>query len=393
MQIRLAVIPATRKTVPVSASFQTGLTRLLTHYRDVLRGRVGLLAHPASVDISGAHASVLLRGKLGRRLAALYGPEHGFYGRGGAGEALADERHPAWDIPIHSLYGEHRKPTPAMLSGIDTLVFDLQDIAVRCYTFVTTLRYAMEACSENRKRLVVCDRPVPLPNVVDGPLPESGCESFVAGVPMPLVYGMTPGEAARFLHRALKLDLDLRVVPMRGYSRGATRGNWGPWISPSPGIRYWKTAWTYPISVFTEALPALGCGRGSTEPFQVVTAAWLDAEKTARAFNRLRLPGLRATPCWNPQPGLRFVVAHPDRIRPFAATVELLSLLQRMYGVERLWSESGTRPEWFDKLMGGAAAREAVLKNEAPAKIIARANAGLPRFRRARAAALLYGLK
>ena len=173
------------------------------HLRSVLsEGRIGLLAHPASVDPAGIHTAVRLREAVGRRLTALVGPEHGFYGRGGAGEEIADARHPAWDIPIHSLYGDCRKPKPELLANLDTLVVDLQDIAVRCYTFVTTLRYAMEACAENHKRLVVLDRPVPLPNCVDGPMPEPEFASFVAGVPMPFIYGMTPGEAARFLRRA-----------------------------------------------------------------------------------------------------------------------------------------------------------------------------------------------
>lgn len=370
-------------------SFRPGVDRLVADRAVLLRGRVGLLAHPASVDARGCHASVRLRDTLGRRLVALFGPEHGFYGRGGAGEEIADTRHPAWDIPIHSLYGAFRKPTPEMLAGLDTLVFDLQDIAVRCYTFVTTLRYVMEACAEQGKRLVVCDRPVPLPNVVDGPLPEPGLESFVAGVPMPLVYGMTPGEAARFLQRALKLELDLHVVPMRGYARRAVVSP-PVWISPSPGIRYWETAWTYPITVFTEALASLDCGRGGTEPFHVLTAPWIDAEKSARAFDRLALPGLRAAPYWNRQPGLRFIVTAPDRLRPFAAVVHVLALLQKQYGPEVLWTAPGTRPEWFDKLMGTATVREALQRGASPARLITRANAALPAFRRARAAALLY---
>jgi uncharacterized protein YbbC (DUF1343 family) len=341
------------------------------------------------VDRTGRHASILIREKVGRRLVALFGPEHGFFGRSGAGEEIPDARHPAWDIPIHSLYGAHRKPTPEMLADIDTLVVDLQDIAVRCYTFVSTLRYVMEACAELRKRLVVCDRPVPLPNCVDGLMPEPRFESFVAAVPMPLAYGMTPGEAARYLQRALNLDLELHVVPMRGYARRAAQQA-PPWVSPSPGIRYWETAWTYPITVFTEALPALECGRGSTLPFQVLCADWMDAEKTARAFNRLALPGLRAAPIWIPKPGLRLVVTKPDRLKPFAAAVHLIALLQRQYGADRLWSPPGTRPEWFDKLMGTDAVRIALQRGEPPARIVARADAGIVGFGRARAQALLY---
>lgn len=374
----------------MATRFQYGITKLLATQSELLRGRVGLLAHPASIDRTGTHSSELLHQKLKRRLVALFGPEHGFYGRGGAGEELSDEKHPAWGIPIFSLYNEHRRPTAEMLDHIDTLVFDLQDIGVRCYTFVTTLRYVMEACAEHGKRLIVCDRPIPLPNAVDGPLPEPGRENFVAGVPMPLVYGMTPGEAARFLKKELALDLDLHIARMSGYTRSPRRGDWGPWISPSPGIRYWETAWTYPITVFTEALPALGCGRGQSQPFQILTAPWLNAEDTARAFNRLRLWGLRAAPIWEPQPGIRFEVSHPSRIQPFSAAIHLLSLLQRTGGHNQLWGAPGTRRGWFDQLIGGPTVRESLEKQRPPARIIADAHAGLAGFRRARLDALLY---
>jgi uncharacterized protein YbbC (DUF1343 family) len=379
------------KLPPVGTRFQLGLEVLLGARRALLRGRrVGLLAHPASLDTRGVHAAVRLREVLGRGLVALYGPEHGFHGRGGAGEELGHDRHPAWGIPIFSLYGEHRKPTPAMLDGVDALVCDLQDIAVRCYTFVTSLRYVMEACAEQGRTLIVCDRPVPLPNVVDGPLPTPAFSSFVAGVPVPLVYGMTPGETALFLQRRLNLKLDLHVCAVKGYRREAVRGNWGPWVSPSPGIRYWETAWTYPITVITEALTALDCGRGGTEPFQLVAAPWIAPERLARELNRRRLPGLRAVPLWGRQPGVRLQVDRPDALRPFAAAVHLVHALHRLYGAERVWSGPGTRPEWFDRLMGTDAVRDALLGGATPRRILEDQAAERQAFSRQRSAVLLY---
>ena len=372
------------------ARFQLGLETLCQKPGALRRARVGLVAHPASVDGAGVHAALRLREVFGKKLVALFGPEHGFHGRGGAGEEIGEARHAAWGIPIHSLYGDHRKPTAAMLEGVDAVVLDLQDLAVRCYTFVTTLRYVMEACAERGKMLVVCDRPVPLPNALDGPLPEPGCESFVAGVPVPLVYGMTPGESARFLKAQLKLDLELRVEPMRGYRRQARRGAWGPWISPSPGIRYWETAWTYPITVFTEALPALDCGRGGTEPFQVLMAPFFEAEPLARALNACSLPGLRFVPYWNRHPGVRLHVTDPDALRPAAAALQILSVVQKRYGADQVWGAEGTRREWFDKLMGNASART-VLEADGPVRReVMRWTAGARRFHPARDRALLY---
>lgn len=344
------------------AKFQLGIETLLADERRLLRGkRVGLLAHPASVDTRGCHASVLLREACGDRLVALFGPEHGFYGAGGAGERIGDAKHPAWGIPIHSLYGDHRRPTEDMLRDLDTLVFDLQDIGVRCYTFVSTLRYVMEECARLGKTLIVCDRPVPLPDTVDGPMLDPKFESFVACVPMPLVYGMTPGEAARFLKKQLKIPVKLHVAEMRGWRRTAKRGHWGPWISPSPGIRYWETSWYYPATVLYEALPAVDYGRGSTEPFQVVTAPWIAAEHFAKHLNGLKIPGgVHFAPYFGKHPGVRMQVMKPGELRPFTSGLCVLMELQHLYGVDRVWGTEGTREDFFDKLAGTDMVRKAL---------------------------------
>lgn len=276
-----------------------------------------------------------------------------------------------------------------MLAGIDTLVVDLQDIGVRCYTYVSTLRLALEACAECGLRLVVCDRPIPLPCAVDGPLPAPECESFVACVPLPFVYGLTQGEAARFLRDAIGLKLDLRVSRARGWRRSG-RCRPDVWISPSPGIRYWDTAWVYPITVFTEALAGLDCGRGGTIPFQVLAAPWIDAEPLAREINQMELPGLRAAPLWAPSPGIRLMVIDPDRLRPFEAMLHLVCALRDRYGHEALWSAPGTRPEWFDKLAGLRTVREALCAGQKAEDIIALYRRDVQIFQRFRARYLLY---
>lgn len=363
-----------------------GIDQLLSR-PEMLRGRVGLIAHPASLDREGRHVANVLRERLGRRLAALFGPEHGYFGAAGAGASVDDREHPAWGIPIYSLYGLARKPTHEMLAGLDTLVFDLQDIAVRCYTFVSTLRLVLEACAEHGVRLVVCDRPVPLAYAVDGPFVQSGCESFVGAVPFPFVYGMTPGETARCLKDLLKLTVDLHVVPMT-----AGRADEPPprWVSPSPGIRYWHTGWTYPVTVFTEALPSLSCGRGGTMPFELLTARWMDAEKTAGAVNRLGLNGMTAEPIWTPEPGIRLVVRRAERLKPFTAAVQILCALRDLYGQEALWSMEGTRPQWFDKLAGTPSIREGLQRGAEAEEILAPLEQPLRAFRRLRAKYLLY---
>jgi uncharacterized protein YbbC (DUF1343 family) len=376
----------------MAARVQTGLDLMLGAIGPgLLQGRrLGLLTHPAAVNARGVHAAQAIR-DAGLDLRALLGPEHGFFGAGAAGEKIGDARHAAWAIPIHSLYGEQRRPTPAMLEGIDTLVIDLQDLAVRCYTYVTTLRYALEACARDGKSVVVFDRPVPFPHVVDGPPAAPAFESFVAGVPAPLVYGMTPGETARWLKAALAIDVALDVVPMRGYTRDPRRPALPPWISPSPGIRTWETAWCYPATVCCEALPAVDYGRGSVLPFQLVCADGLDAERFTKALNRLRLPGLAFAPHWTAnRAGARLIVRDARKLRPVAAGIAILHALQDALGADRLWNQPGTREDFFDKLMGTDQVRLALKGGTDWKDVVASWQPDLAKFDEAKAAHVLY---
>lgn len=237
-------------------SFRPGIETLLEQYPDWLQGRrVGLVAHPASVDSQGVHSVERMR-RDGVNLTALFGPEHGFAGRGGAGETMPDGRDPASGLPIRSLYGETRRPTSEMLRDLDVLVFDLHDLGARPYTYVSTLLYALEAAAENGKGVIVTDRSIPLPRVIDGPMLDPAFESFVGAVRTPVAYGMTPGETALFLRDDLGLPLDLRVAPMQGFSRDAAWPS-RAWIPPSPAIRSWSCAACFPATVFFEAVPAV----------------------------------------------------------------------------------------------------------------------------------------
>ncbi|HOW97018.1 MAG TPA: DUF1343 domain-containing protein [Kiritimatiellia bacterium] len=359
---------------------QPGIETLLIHHLDRLRGRrVGLVAHPASVDSNGAHSLQRML-DAGVNLVALFGPEHGFTGRGGAGEVIADGREPVSGLPIRSLYGDTRKPTPEMLCDLDAVVFDLHDLGARPYTYVSTLRYVMEAATDNGKAVIVADRPIPLPRVVDGPMLDPAFESFVGFVRTPVSYGMTPGETARFLREDLCLDLDLFVAPMRGFSRNAPSPT-GRWIPPSPAIRSWACAAGFPATVFFEALPSLDHGRGTDQAFQVVGAPWLDALALADGLARHPLPGVRFEPCSYRAEGaalkglevrgIRLDITDPAAFRPVQSGVTLIAILQELYGPEALWDAPGARPEFFDKLMGTDAVRRALLDGAAPEAIAA----------------------
>lgn len=383
--------------------FFFGMDALLGERRDWLAGRrIGLVAHPASMTADGRASAARLREASDARLVSLFGPEHGWFGQAGAGERCASRRHSEWGIPIHSLYGKTRKPTRAMLRGVDTLVFDLQDIGVRCYTYVSTLRLALEAAAEAGIRVVVADRPIPFARICDGPLPETGFESFVAAIPAPFVYGMTPGETALWLRETLGLDLDLKVAPMQGYSRQCRIGKPGlKWIPPSPAIRNLASALCYPATVCFEALGALDHGRRTRVPFQVLGAAWMRPHETAEALTAATLPGMTVAPCaYAPEggrsrrlPGLRLRVTDRGAYRPALVALTLLSVLGSLYGKDRLWSEkAGARPAFFDRLFGTDAVRLALLDGERPARIAARWARGLRAFETVRKRYALYAV-
>ena len=334
--------------------------------------RTGLVAHPASLASDGRHSATVLR-EAGVNLVALFGPEHGFFGRGGAGEKVADAAHADWKIPIFSLYGETRAPTPAMLDLVDVFVFDVQTIACRAYTYVSTLRLLMEACAARGKTLVVADRPDPLMlTPPDGPLLDPACASFVGLVPTPFCYGLTPGETALFLKSALKLDaLDLRVAPCAGLSRTRTLAQSDPsWHATSPAIVSLENALCFPLTVFFEALPMIDHARGTPLAFQRIGSAHADLS----TLELPPLPGVRVSPCEYPDKrgqtlrGLAFDVSDPAAYRPAAAAFELITALEKRMSRD-LWQFPGSRPEFYAQLWGTRAPAPPWPRFEIPRKL------------------------
>lgn len=239
-------------------------------------GSVGVIAHPASLTASGEHAvDALIR--AGLRVHCAFGPQHGM--RGDKQDNMvesADYVDPVHGMPVHSLYGDIRRPAPEMLEGLDTLVFDLQDVGCRVYTFITTLLYTLEAGASHGIRVVVLDRPNPAGRPVDGLALEPGHESFVGSAPIPMRHGLTTGELARFFCRHFGLDTDLEVVPMSGYNPADGPGfGWPtgtrPWVNPSPNAASLNMARCFPGTVMIEGTE-LSEGRGTTVPLEVIGA-------------------------------------------------------------------------------------------------------------------------
>ncbi len=378
-------------------AYCTGMDRLVDERMDLLEGRrVALVCHPASMNRLYTHSSVLLRERIGDRLACLMGPEHGFFGRAPAGEQINNDVHPEWRIPILSLYGDEENALTRFPQHADVVVFDLQDLAVRCYTYVHTLRRVMEAAAKHGLPMIVADRPAPFVARVDGPMLQEQFESIIAPVPAPLVYGMTPGETARWLCAVMAYDLDLTVVPARGYTRRtAPSAAWPDWTPPSPAIRSWACAVAYPATVYTEALPQLDCARSTNMAFRVLRAEWLDAAALTEALQARDLPGVLFAPYHDVDgpalPGVQMRVTDVTKYQPIATGVTWLYEIQRIHGAERIWRDERTRPDWFDRLMGTDRVRLMLQDGELPDVIAAEWAGERAEFMPQRAAALLYG--
>ncbi|MCG6920267.1 MAG: DUF1343 domain-containing protein [Acidobacteria bacterium] len=275
---------------------RSGLEVLLGRSARVRGLRVGLLANPASITSNLVHASLAIARLRGVRLVALFGPEHGITADA---QDLVEVGHSraATGLPVHSLYGETRVPTPEMLAGLDAVVVDLQDVGSRYYTYVYTLLHVLEACAREGKRVIVLDRPNPLGGVVvDGNVLGPDYRSFVGMHPLPVRHGLTVGELALMFRQELGLDVDLHVVRMRGWRRGMHFEDTAlPWVLPSPNMPTPDTAFVYPGGCLLEGTN-LSEGRGTTRPFELVGAPWLDGPALARALERERLDGVGIRP-------------------------------------------------------------------------------------------------
>lgn len=367
--------------------FSPGITALLTRHRDWIKGkRVGLLGHAASVDRKGRCTAELIASCSSASLEKIFGPEHGYFGKITAGKKVSGTRHPTLKTPIISLYGKHRRPTSAALRGLDIIVCDLQDIGARCYTYISTLRYMLEAAALYGKPVIVADRPVPLPSTIDGPVTAPGYESFVSALPLPLCYGMTPGETALWIRRTLNLDIDIRIARMENYHRQPDRERgWPPWISPSPGIVSWESAACYTATVFSEAIPAVKTDRCTSLAFRVFSVKGADH---AAICSDLRRCGLRGVRFHDEGNRVRFTVTDNRLFRPAAVSVAIIHAARKQIGTGRLWKTA--RSDFFDKLYGTGRVRKMLEKGKSPGTIVKSWQTDIRRFKRTRKACLLY---
>ena len=368
--------------------FKLGLNVLLTEQRDWIQGKsIGLITNHTGVDATLRSNYRLLSEVPSCRLSAIFSPEHGFWGAVQDGiavnnldvsDANLSQSHPT-SVPVYSLYGQSTRPTTNQLEGIDLLVYDIQDVGARYYTYISTLLHAMEAASDHGIKFIVADRPNPITcHAAEGPILVHGCESFVGIHTVPIRYGLTIGELATLLKAERVPSCRLKVAWMPGYERGMWYDETGlQWVPPSPNMPTLITAVLYPGLCLFEGTN-MSEGRGTTKPFEYIGAPWCNGEKWAEILNALCLPGVLFRPVvFTPAPvaestkhakqtcgGVAIHITDRERFLPVETAIHMLSTLITEYR-----DRFAFRPAHFDQLAGNNWLREALLDRESSNKI------------------------
>lgn len=365
-----------------------------------LRGRrVGLITNHTGRNAAGESTIDLLHEYPAVELVALYSPEHGIRGAAEAGERVASGRDARTGLPVHSLYGETRSPTSEMLEGVEVLVFDIQDIGTRYYTYVWTMALAMRAAAEHGIPFFILDRPNPIGGLqIQGNVLEPEYATFVGLYPVPMRHGLTTGELARLVNTEFGIGADLTVVPMEGWRRDMWFDETGlPWTAPSPNMPSLESATHYPGTCLFEGTN-LSVGRGTPLAFQQIGAPWLDHEELARRLEAYGLPGLHVEPVvFTPERpgdgkyggeavrGVRFVVTDRDHYDPTRATVAALIEIRRLHPDRLEW-----RSSHFDRLAGTDRLRRGITAGASLEEVTAGWDGQVEAFRKVREPYLLY---
>ena len=345
--------------------------------------RVGLITNQTGRASDGRSTIDVLAADPRLQLVALFGPEHGIRGAAAPGEHVDDTRDARTGLPVHSLYGATRKPTAEMLRGVEVLVYDIQDVGSRTYTYIYTMALAMQAAREQGIPFVVLDRPNPIGgHIVEGNILDTAYASFVGMYPIPLRYGMTVGELARLFNDAFGIGADLTVVRMDGWRRDLWWDETGlDFVPPSPNIRRLDAAIDYPGTVFFEGIN-LSEGRGSEMPFEQTGAPWLRADSVVAAMTAMRLPGVRfEAVTFTPDAkaakfggqtvrGVRLHITDRETYRPVRTVLLLIDAIRRLHPEEfRFIGPTAESPNayWIDQLAGTDRLRKAMEAGTLPA--------------------------
>jgi uncharacterized protein YbbC (DUF1343 family) len=358
----------------------------------LLQGRkIGLVTHAAGLTSAGEPTSSALLRDPRFTVTALFAPEHGLSGTVPAGQPVPDSN---GRVPVYSLYGATRRPTPEMMANIEVFVVDLQDVGARAYTFVSTMALVMQAAREAGKPVVVLDRPNPQGGLqVDGPVLLPEYRSFIGMYSIPAVHGMTIGELAQFFN-GVDISADLTVVPMRGWSRRMVWEDTGlPWVRPSPNITAMVTPFYYSVTGVLDGT-TLSNGPGPASAFQGFYSPWLDGDRLARHLREIGLPGVQFEAYdtgrgERPRHGVRLVITDASRFRPAETAVHILVEARRLHG-DRLQFVARNGRYIFDFVWGTSSVRKDILRGAPAHAIAARWEPDLRRFQIQRTSYLLY---
>lgn len=419
--------PAGSTPAPAGAETFTpvkpGVEVLFEKHLDLIRGkRVGLITNPSGVDSHLDSIITLFQSHPDVKLVALYGPEHGVRGDAQAGQTVPFYYDKHYHLPVFSLYGQTEKPPGGMLTnideymrsydtqhtgkspvagslaGIDVMVLDLQDVGTRVYTFEATMAYAMQACANAGIPFIVLDRPNPIGGVaMEGPILQyPKYSSFIGLYPIPLRHGMTMGELAQLYNaKFLKKKADLTVIPMENWHRNEWYDQTGlPWVTPSPNLPTLDSAIVYPGQVMLEGTD-LSEGRGTTHPFEVFGAPWIDGYVLAQKLNALHLPGVKFREMWFTPTfskfqgklcgGCQIHVLDRNAYQPVATTLNILATVKELYGRKLVFHR-----EYFDKVLGNSTVLKDLQRGVPVDQIVAGFEPGLNAFAKLREPYLLY---
>ena len=391
-----------------SESFRFGIEVLLERRPRWLRTEaIGLVCHPASVNRALVHSSAQLHAVAGRRLRALFGPQHG--ARGEKQDNMIESRHfqDAWlRIPVWSLYSRVREPTVEMLRGIDVLLVDLQDVGTRVYTFVSTMIACLRVASRTQRRVVILDRPNPISGLqAEGHVLQPSMRSFVGELPgLPMRHGLTMGELALWANERLGIGCELEVVRMRGWRRSAYWDDLAlHWVAPSPNMPSLATAICYPGTVLFEGTN-VSEGRGTTQPFELIGAPFVDPVRLTTELRHARLAGVTVRPLyfeptfqkWSGQlcGGVQLHVLHRRQFRPYQTALHLLASIQKLWPREFAWRRPPYEYEterWpIDIIAGTDQIREHLSRFNSASRIAKDSRSESARFAKSCQASLLY---
>ena len=375
----------------------TGLDRLLGSNLNAIKGReIGLITNHTGVTKEFNKGYKLLH-RSGVKIKYLFGPEHGFTGARGEGASVPDDSEETENIPIISLYGEKLRPPEEVVKDLDLLIYDIQDLGIRCYTYIYTMVNSLKVAAETGTKFSILDRPPPLSGeLFEGKPIEETQKSFIGNYGLPMVYGLSPGELGKYVSDVFQIDIDPEIYRMKGWKRELWFDETDlPWVSPSPGIPDFKTSLVYPATVLFEATN-ISEGRGTARPFKYFGAPWLDSgliQEIRRISSEFDLEGYKLRPChFTPYSskykgeeclGYEIYINDRQQIRPFTFGLLLVKVIHDLYRSDfTWWNPSLNRGgPYFDKLAGSAEFRAIIEKTNRVFELLKLAEKGVSDFR------------